>query len=290
MGRDLHWFCRSDEDQKLLEPLVPYGEPPSGARVVKQSRTRKVLRATLADNRAVYIKRYKIGSIPRRIASLVHTSKARREFQVNMEAERRQVPVARVLGGVEVEKNLTIRENYLIHEAVEPACDLKEYCQRFEKVSESEPLAELRRSLVRFLVEVQGKGFKHDDFRADHILVCDGDDSESGLQFVLIDLDNAAFRNGPLGYDDIVHNLVQLNRSLWGKWPSLWERLKFLREFIRVHPRLCNQSTLELWTRIAVLSVQRRRKDPWPIQVLDSARFEMTGKMPPHFRKDMRKA
>ena len=244
---------------------------------IKRSPTRLVLRTRLADGASVYIKRYLQTNWGRRIASRVHPSKARREYEVTLAALDRDIPAAPALAAAEVWDRGFLVENYIVLEAVEPAVSLGQALGETSPVAGGMTRGELLQVLARFLVSIQQKGFNHDDLRCDHILVRRPADRPP--EFVLIDLDGARIHRGPLGFSQIVHNLVQLNRSTWGMAPTPAERLQFLRELIRVHPRLSDCRAPALWRRIAALSAIRRRKGSSGRQWLRRARFELFGQL-----------
>jgi hypothetical protein len=289
----IHWYGAREEDQALLEPLVPFRGTPPGGEISKRSRSRLGYRVPLEDGRAIYIKRYKVTGLRRRSAALAGPSKARREYNVSVWAEKRGLPVARVLGGADVYSHGRLRESYIAHEAFEPALTLEDITRAWNREASSGDRDQLRRDVAAMLVGVQQKGLEHVDLRAEHILVRQTE--EGPAELCLIDLDNARRHRSPLGFSAIVRNLVQINRSMWYPQVSPFERLKFLREYIKVHPRLSNANTRDLWKRIAALSAIRKRKGPRSMRFLvrgirlwDRTRFELTGTISSGLRKRLK--
>jgi hypothetical protein len=79
--------------------------------------------------------------------------------------------------------------------------------------------------------------------------------------------------------------MVQINRSTWGLGLSAWDRLRFLREFIKVHPRLGHYRAGPLWRRIALESALRRKKSPPFVRLQLRARDEFDDKIPEALRR-----
>lgn len=277
-GQVFHWAAESIEVLDRFREICPFEHPPEGAGVAKISRSRFVIRIEWAPGQAVYIKRYRLLDWKRRAASWVHSSKVRRERELTEGAVRRGISVPRAMATLEIRRGGRLVESYLVQEAIEPAVSLETLLRRSLHL---EPLTEpdrFRAALIRFLTGIQQKGFKHEDLRIDHILIREPV-SDSPV-FVLIDLDGAKLSNGPLGLSRIVQNLVQLNRSTWGSGLSAWDRLRFLREFIKVHPRLGHYRAGPLWRRIAVESALRRKKSPSLERLRLRSRYEFNGKIP----------
>jgi len=277
-GQVFHWAAESIEVLDRFRGLCPFERPPEGAEVAKTSRSRFVIRIEWAAGQAVYIKRYRLLDWKRRAASWIHASKVRRERELTEEALRRGIAVPRAMATLEIRRGGRLVESYLVQEAIEPAVSLEALLRQSPRLKPWAEPERFRAALIRFLIGIQQKGFKHEDLRADHILIRESAADPPG--FVLIDLDGARLQNGPLGLSQIVHNLVQLNRSTWGLGLSAWDRLRFLREFIKVHPRLGHYRAGPLWRRIALESALRRKKSP-PLERLRlRTRYEFQGKIP----------
>lgn len=279
----VRWLVPSRREQQLLEALIPFDDLPDSAREIKRSRSRLVLKVQLKDGRSAYLKRYRVKSRPRQAASLVHPSKAKREYAVCREATQRGLPVASVIGAAEVRRHGLLLESYVAHKAVEPAASLQELLRNPQ--ADLGPLSRkaLLEALAGFVASIQESGIEHDDLQSSHILV--RLPIQSSPQFVLIDMDGARLHPGPLGRREVIHHLAQLNRSLWGKAPTPRERLQFLRELIKVHPQLKGVRPKPLWERIALLSALRWGKKSRAQQEFYAWKFIFSGRFPPHLRQ-----
>jgi len=283
----VRWLVPSKHERELLEPFVPFGPDTEGREEIKRSRSRLVIRQQLADGRSVYLKRYWVKTRGRKAASLFHASKVKREYAVSRAAFDLGLPVARVVGGAEIRRGGFLVESYIAHEAVEPSVPLQALVQNPD--ADLGPLSrrDLLAALARFLLSIQIKGLEHNDLQSDHVLVrCP---LSNPPEFALIDLDGARLHSTPLGLAAIVNNLVQLNRSLWGKVPLPQERLQFLRELIKVHPRLKEQGVARLWRRVAVLSALRREKRSYPKRLFYRSQFELRGQIPGQLQRILKK-
>ncbi len=284
----IRWLVPSQETQEMLEEVIPLREPPTSGKEVKRSRSRLVVQQFLRDGRSVYLKRYKVKTPGRKAASLVHPSKVKREYTVSQAALERGLPVAPVIGAAEIRQSGFLVESYIAHEAVEPSISLQELLEN--PTADLGPLSrkELLAAVAHLLVTVQQKGLEHDDLKSHHILL--RRPLEKPPQFVLIDLDGARLHSGPLGLGAILNNLAQLNRSLWKKVPAPAERLQFLRELIRVHPRLEEQGVGRLWRRVAVLSALRRKKISRAERLRYRLQFELGGQIPRELYRILRES
>lgn len=278
----IRWQVPSQSEQELLEALVPFREPPEGAEEIKRSRSRLVVRVRLKNGRSAYLKRYRVKGWARQAASLLHPSKVKREYTICQEAKKRGLPVAPVIGAAEVQQSGFLVESYIAHEAVEPAVSLQELLRN--PAADLAPLGRegLLKALAHFLVFMQENGVEHADLQSSHILV--RLPIQLPPEFVLIDLDGARLHEGSLGREAVIRHLVQLNRSLWGKAPTPPERLQFLRELIKVHPRLVGLGARRLWYRVAFLSALRWGKKSRIERTFYSWKFIFSDRLPPHLR------
>lgn len=281
------WLHTPQMVQSHLQKWIPFDSPPKDTQMIKSSASRMVVKAPLDDNRTVFIKRYRIQSFGHMLVSLFHASKARREFLATQMAQVKGISVATVLAAAEQRVTGFLRESYLVLEAIEPSKSLEELLTKDFATWEKKAQQDFLSQLCRYLVEVQEKGFKHDDFRSDHILIR----QSPGIQqeFALIDLDGAKDYGAPLHRDAIIHNLVQLNRSLWREVPTPWQRLQFLREFTKVHPRLKNETVSRLWHEVAFLSALRKSRVAPPLRLAYRICFHFTGKIPESLRPWLKK-
>jgi hypothetical protein len=272
------WLCNNSDLEKWYGKVIPFDAVPEGAEEIKRSRSRLVVRMPGPDGHPVYIKRYKIRTTVRQYASLLHHSKSRREISVHQAAEQQGIPVAPVVLGLDIRHNGILRESYLVQKEIPEAVAIQDWI-----ISENFDPDMLIPKLARFLVDVQQKGFYHDDLRTDHILLRWKEKNHP--EFFLIDLDNARLHNGPLGFEDIVNNLVQLNRSLFDTPLHPWLLLQFLREFTRVHPRLESRHPGPLWRRISFFSGLRKARPNPMRETWYRLQYEMTGDIPEPIKK-----
>lgn len=281
-GKSIIWLGESETGRSLLPSIIPFEKLPLGAELIKQAPTRIVVRVTLPDGRAAFVKRYRLKSCFHRMASWVHASKARREYQVSLQAAEAGIPVAPVLGAAEVYHRGLLFESYVIQESVEPARSLLQLLRHGVLKERSEDFRRISGNLAGFTVFAHDHGFLHDDFRTDHILLKKF--TEDSPEFILIDLDNSRLLKRPLTRKEVLQNLVQLNRSLWKDPPGPLSRMRFLRTLIRIHSGLRGCNPRVLFRQVFVCSAIREYRLPFWRRIPEWIRFQVTGQIPEQLR------
>ncbi len=212
--------------------------------VVKHGAHRTVSHVVVPQG-AFYVKQYRRDGLLDAAGHLVRPSAARREWLKAAEAARRGIPTVRPLAWAEHLRGRLVRDNYLITEAVEPACSLEQYL--LEELPELPGAVRpaMRRRIVhstaRFVAAIHQAGVLHDDFHAGNVLVraqpCDGNDAEAPTpDLYLIDLPGARF-SGPLDWPASRASLIMFTAGWWA-WTTRTERLRFWRTYLHGRPDL----------------------------------------------------
>jgi tRNA A-37 threonylcarbamoyl transferase component Bud32 len=164
--------------------LLPSGDLPlakwlSGgqAQVVKRGMHRVVYRLDLPQG-AFYLKHYLCSSWRKVGRNLLSQSASRRELRRAEEILRRDVPTATPVAIGEVLRGGSVRDSFLVTEAIPDSCTLLEYlADRLPKLPPErrrEARLELIEQLARFVARLHRAGVRHSDFHAGNILVRDG--------------------------------------------------------------------------------------------------------------------
>jgi serine/threonine protein kinase len=146
----------------------------------------------------------------------------------------RGVPSIKPLALVEEKGWLATRESFFVMEALESGLEMDRYLsQGFETLSRKRSFS---RTFARWLSRFHGMDLYHRDMKTCNILVLEKGDT---WEFYLLDLEDVLL-NHRSGERDLLRNLVQLNTST-PKGMSRTDRLRFFREYLRLHPILRNR-------------------------------------------------
>ena len=177
--------------------------------------------------------------------------KAVREYKLGHRCFERGIPTARPLACAEVRQGLAFKTGHLILEEIPEARSVREMMLHSGGEVSVNRLARL---LGEWVARIHARGFYHDDFRCDHILLQRPEDGTPS--FSVIDLDGCKIL-GEMSPYRRVKNLAQLLRSL----PKDKVPPAALLRFLAAYGRFSGVSRMELrrWAREAAL-ISRLRK------------------------------
>lgn len=245
---ELAWQALPDWERVLFGPkglLLDDWQIEGRLRVVKHGSHRTVYQVDLAERR-FYVKQYRRGRFLDAVGHLVRPSAARRECHKAAEVARRGIPTAKPIAWMERTRGQLVRDNFVVTEAIAPACSLDRYVT--EKLPRLAPhrQAKTRRRLIqavaRFVAAIHEAGIVHDDFHVGNVLVrLDGaptGDSPGGEhpELHLIDVPGVRF-SGPLSWRASRASLIMFGSGWWER-TSRSERLRFWRTYLAERPSL----------------------------------------------------
>jgi len=196
--------------------------------LIKKSNTRSVLRFTIRDASgsaaAVFAKRCRARNTTKRLLSIGHAGKARREWDIGREMLRLGLPTALPLLWAEKRIHGMMTENYLITLGVERAVSFAEI---WRGLADAESRRTWMQSLGEQVRRGHEKGFAHDDLSSEHILVIARPDAPT---YCYIDLDRARIGASVSAYRR-AHNFFQIFRSLPAETLGPAERRAFFEGY-----------------------------------------------------------
>jgi len=244
---------------ELRWQALPHWEPllfgPAGLRldeweaedrveVAKHGVHRTVYHVELSD-RAFYVKQYRRDRLLDAVGHLVRPCAARREWLKAAEVARRGIPTVTPVAWAERVRRGLVRDNYLVTEAIHPACSVQRYVAEQLPRLPSDVRQTMRRRLLdglaRFVAAIHRAGIVHNDFHVANVLVRldDGrpDGQQDGLpRLYLIDVPGVRF-SGPLMWSASRESLIMFSAGWWER-TSPSERLRFWRTYLRERPEL----------------------------------------------------
>ncbi|MBN1476175.1 hypothetical protein JXA47_05440 [Candidatus Sumerlaeota bacterium] len=197
---------------------------------VKASSTRRVLtfEEEVGAERPMrlYAKRNIARTWGKALTHRLQGSKSRREWGCGWTLIQRGILTGRPVLFAERRRGGLIWENYLITEAIRADRSLWDHLRLTVEERGEDPTPVLG-PLARFVQEIHGVGFYHDDLSAEHIWIAN--DTE-GMRFGLIDLDACRFSHA-LSPRQRLMNLFQILRSVPRRFLSADQREVFLAAF-----------------------------------------------------------
>lgn len=214
--------------------------------------------------RRIYVKRYLINKIRRRIGTLLSGPKAEREFRLGRRLLAAGLPVPEPLAFAYHAAPFPVSgsgalppASYLASLEWPNQGSVKELLTRSPAES-----ARLASDLAAFLARAHLAGFYHDDCAADHILAAPDEATDFGTKasasrFAFIDLDGARLFRGPLDWRRRSLNLFQILRSINFQALDAERREKFLEAYLASEGDPSRPSLAHLMERIDAIA---RRK------------------------------
>jgi hypothetical protein len=204
------------------------GSAHENVQCVKSSNSRRVLRVLLPaasgeHSRVVYVKRYRINTLRRRVGTRLLGNKAVREFELGHGLLRAGIATPLPLAWAEHRTAVTAPPGDDTPPLPPAAYLLTLEWPNNGSVADwlaAHPAERDRivRPLADFLAFAHDRGFYHDDCAAQHILVADSarfDEAEAPTSaFGFIDLDNGRLSSRPLASSARLSNLFQVLRSI----------------------------------------------------------------------------
>lgn len=243
---------RGEVDEELDRVLPPaFFEDPfptamkNSGEVLKDSRLRWAAVLTFENGRRIFFKRNRTKDHFEALKHLVLPSKAKREWEVAKEAERRGLPVPKPLGWIERRCLGLLRESIYLSDAVRPEAVVAEVALKDATAERIQGFAEAVRTILE-------GGLYHLDLHAGNLLW-------DGERFLLIDLHRARVLRG-LSREQRLRNLAQIFHSLRSSWGEK-ERSLFLRSYLE-GDRLLGRDTEGAYKRISLL-MDRLQKRQW---------------------------
>ncbi|MCD6384782.1 hypothetical protein J7M23_03300 [Candidatus Sumerlaeota bacterium] len=199
-----------------------------GYELIKSSHTRRVIKVTTtppgrAQPIELYAKRMRIRRWRQRIASLLVSSKARREWEYGHQLRASGIDTPLPVIVAEEKKGMWLQASYLVLTAVKGKMPfntlLKEKCRNTER-------NRLLKNSAQFIALLHSKGLYHDDLSSEHIFFPYSEDAISLDAITIIDLDNARLFRHPVRQWKRAKNVFQFLRSL--SMLSRTQRMRFL--------------------------------------------------------------
>ncbi|HUT89689.1 MAG TPA: lipopolysaccharide kinase InaA family protein [Thermoguttaceae bacterium] len=245
---ELSWQALPDWEPVLFGPkglLLDDWESEGRLRVVKHGSHRTVYQVELPERR-FYVKQYRRDRFLDAVGHLVRPSAARRECHKAAEVARRGIPTVKPIAWMERTRGQLVRDNYLVTEAIEPACSLERYVAEELPRLAPDGQARMRRRLIegvaRFVAAIHEAGIVHDDFHVGNVLVRldtppPGHSPDGELpELYLIDVPGVRF-SGPLKWRASRASLIMFGSGWWER-TSQSERLRFWRTYLAERPSL----------------------------------------------------
>ncbi len=201
--------------------------------LVKDNNHRTVVRAPNPNHDGkpdLYLKRYKLSSLTRRLKHLIRPTHAAKEWEVSRILRERNIPTCRVLAIAERRPGLFHREAFLISREIPHAIPVNDYlenhtwddCPLEQRLSLIGELADLTANMIQ-----QDVG--HDDMHAGNIMI--KPEGDPGERLFVLDLHRV--RIGTIRRKDVVRMLVFLADSTAQRGVGRYDRLRFLRDVLR---------------------------------------------------------
>ncbi len=245
---ELSWQALPDWEPVLFGPkglLLDDWQFEGRLRVVKHGSHRTVYQVELPERR-FYVKQYRRGRFLDAVGHLVRPSAARRECHRAAEVAQRGIPTVRPIAWMERTRGRLVRDNYLVTEAIAPACSLDRYLAEELPRLAPDVQTRMRRRLIegvaRFVAAIHEAGIVHDDFHLGNVLVrhdasLPGDSPDTECpELHLIDVPGVRF-SGPLSWPASRASLIMFGSGWWDR-TSPSERLRFWRTYLAERPGL----------------------------------------------------
>lgn len=237
-----------------------------GVTCIKISRSRHVLRLDRPRDfgvnldRPVYVKRYLINSLRRRVGNLLSGGKAAREFRLGWKLLSRGLRTAEPLAFAIAMPGRILKRPWA--EGYAPAASLlltlgvesQGMVRDWAKDGRARRTPLFYPTLAAFLARMHAMGFHHDDCSAGNICVAPettfetrGDDPLQS--FLVIDIDHGRLGRGPVSPRGRAHNLFQVIRSLRASdMDAPEERCRFVESYLEA-AELDPQTHMDLFAR-----------------------------------------
>lgn len=174
----------------------------------------------------IYVKRYRVWKLTRKLGYCFIPSKCLREWRLGCSLLKKGILTPVPLIAAEYLTGPFVKENYLVTMGIEPFDPLS---QTLKMMVEEQARRKLLESLALFIRDVHNHGFFHDDISLNHIYTLQNPGEKR--QFALIDLDNSKLLD-KLPPRMITRNLFQMFLSTN---PTVWpfeERHSFLEWYM----------------------------------------------------------
>jgi tRNA A-37 threonylcarbamoyl transferase component Bud32 len=220
MAAEPRYLTLRDNARVLEEHLEAFNEfenKTKQQKLIKNLKHKKTVEYTAAG-KTYLVKMYKLETIGRKIKAFLTGSRARHEFEVSLELQRRGIPAVRVVA---------------MKESGDPrwvACEKLEGWDQLQAVllSDQTPAAVRRRLCFHygtFARRLQDAGVWQYDFNPSNVLVRDG-------EMTLIDFERVEVRSRALEEGDRLYLLAKMNRI---QRLSRTDRLRFLLGYVAAH-------------------------------------------------------
>jgi hypothetical protein len=203
-----------------------------GWQVVKDNMARTVVRVPDRVEPGapdLFLKRFKLGKLTRRLKHLVRPTQAAKEWEVSRALQRRGVPTCRVLAVAERRPGILYREAFLISRGLPETVPLSDFLEAREW--EEMDLGR-RRGLIDELAELTAQmircGVGHDDLHLGNIML--EPDGQPGERMYVLDLHRVHV--GRLSRRRITGMLVYLADSTAKRGVGAAGRVRFLRRVL----------------------------------------------------------
>lgn len=275
MASEPKYLTLRDGTRVLEEHMDAFNEFENKSRqqkVIKDHRHKKTVEYA-SGGKTYLVKMYKVDSFGRRIAAALAGSKARREFEVSRDLQRRGLPAVRV---VAMKDSGDLRWI---------ACEKLDGWEQLQAVLLSESTPSARRRRLCFLYGVfarrlQDAGVRQYDFNPSNVLVRD-------TEMLLIDFERVSIRGRALPESDRMYLLAKMNRL---PGVSRTDRWRFLKGYLAAHvveskqPRLAADEILRRGTLQAKVDAERT-EDRCVFDNRDFGPFEI-GEVAGYYLKD----
>ncbi len=222
------WYIPEGEERSFGDWLTNLNDPIRGktATILKKGR-RKVFASlgTTANGEEIYLKAFRLTSLPLKLKHLFFQSKALRELMVGLTAVERGVPALVPLAAGEKRRMGLIEECYILLKKIDGAVDLRDYLNRNDIPHHTR--SKIIEALGRLARKSHESGIFQTDFSLNNFLLKDPQNSQPAIY--LIDFERTYIHNR---LSDDMKNwlLAKLNRL--GSNFNSTDKLRFLKAYL----------------------------------------------------------
>ncbi|MEE9200007.1 MAG: lipopolysaccharide kinase InaA family protein, partial [Candidatus Brocadiales bacterium] len=221
------WYIRESEVDILADKLSGLNDPIGGKNTAIHKKGRRKVFASLGTTTGgeeIYLKAFRLTSLPLRLKHLFSSSKAMRELTIGLTAIERGVPAIAPLAAGEKKHMGLLVECYVLLKKIDGAVNLRDYLDRDDVPRQQR--SRVIEALGRLARKSHESGIFQTDFSLNNFLLEDPDDPSPRV--CLIDFERT-YVHDYLSNDMKNWTLAKLNRV--GPGFSAADRLRFLKAY-----------------------------------------------------------